>query len=644
MPTGTDYWAVNSTLGVRVWIGLTEVTLALVNGSLQDSAAMQGSICSTSGTIKLASVYGGPDIANYNNALFQRGSQVQIECVLPNGQLARHPRGHLYVINTEYNPGDQTLDVEVGCLLALKLKTEQVDNLFGFVPEITVPADERTPTTLSAVVESMAAYLWQDRWGNVLKGEFFSARPDRPSTLSYISKTTGAISPLGSSDTPPDKIVLSYSWVVNVTADTGDSLGSGSGASGPTSYTDESVYTATNPVLDTTYTAKTITTTTIKYDGPGKQESFREQVTYKPGFEVAGEYFTAMGNYDKTLARRGESNLLAEKRTTTNEYGQGGEVIRRTENVYKNMLNAITEGDYKEDSQNCGYDPNTNTTSCQVSSRFNFSFSEGTMYLDSQSVTGYTFTANSTTETTETYMSAANYASPGISSGAARLNATTNGRKRTDTRTSFGSTVNPPASPAAPEVTQETMEAVIEDVRYPTIYLGTDAGPIVLRYSLPYSYFTSQSTAITHATKYLAYMRNRIEGEAGGFQVTEAMRPELFCYEPGNVIYIYDPDNSTILKCRADSASWVFDSSQAVVSIAAIYEGISNGTLALDPENQLSYKVPLARVNAPADGAAPPASPGNYTNNGVELISLSPGPAYIPPTGASSTLPGGIVV
>ena len=80
-----------------------------------------------------------------------------------NGEVERHPRGFLYVISNAYDPETEEMTIELGCELALRRITDDIDGILQFAPIDLDPA-QRTYEGLASSLAAGGKILWCDRF------------------------------------------------------------------------------------------------------------------------------------------------------------------------------------------------------------------------------------------------------------------------------------------------------------------------------------------------------------------------------------------------------------------------------------------------------------------------------------------------
>lgn len=172
---------INSANGVSIYINGVDVTEYLIQGSLSDDSVYANSIITTTGQITLG---GSTSVFDFNRTQYPIGSTIDLWCRLDNGELAKHPKGRLYLINSSVNIEERLLILEVGCSLAfLNSREEQyqtaIRGLFSSVLTQTdrksFQIDQYDLSTLSSLLECVGKVIYQDKWGNVQRISAFGS-------------------------------------------------------------------------------------------------------------------------------------------------------------------------------------------------------------------------------------------------------------------------------------------------------------------------------------------------------------------------------------------------------------------------------------------------------------------------------------
>lgn len=170
---------INTTAGVYVFINGTDVSEYLIDGELSDSSAYTNQIVTTTGNITLGTSTG---ILDFNRSTFPIGSKINIYVGLDNGDIALHPKGTLYVINSTVNIEEKQLLLDVGCSLAFisdkeDSYTSAVEGLFTAMLSAAslknYIVEDKNLSELSSILEVEGAIIYQDQYGNIQKVNAF---------------------------------------------------------------------------------------------------------------------------------------------------------------------------------------------------------------------------------------------------------------------------------------------------------------------------------------------------------------------------------------------------------------------------------------------------------------------------------------
>lgn len=214
---------VNTSRGVSLNVGGVDYSSNLLSIELSDDSAVNNGIVTTSGTIVLGDTPGGGVIEDYDRDFFVRGQSVTINIVNELGSTVKHPRGHLYVVSTNYNIETNELSVDVGCKLYLASLSDEITNLLSYAL-FDIPSDRQTFSDLNSALQAECAFIWQNNNGQIIKQDFFdldqagtSKAP--PNWTSVLGQTTLSAEALGSGLVPPDFLEVSYEYVVDAASD-----------------------------------------------------------------------------------------------------------------------------------------------------------------------------------------------------------------------------------------------------------------------------------------------------------------------------------------------------------------------------------------------------------------------------------------
>lgn len=615
-------WISNTTAKPVLTINGVNYSDELESLTLNDQSLVNTGTMLTGGTIVLAELPSNSRLVDYSKTQFPRGTELTIDLIIE-GVTKRHPRGFLIILDSSYDPDARQIVLSVGCKLSLYSVTQEIGPLASFV-SATLPA-EAGFTELSAAVYSEGYFLWQDNLGVIKKNEFFGqdgwgSNKEGASWVSVRDYTALASQPLGTGQTPPDTIMITYSWQVD-SDDPGPDTDPDTGNAYDEDST-ESIYflehsanlkrtqkICTNtggqqvcrdvPINDAkrTFSVSKIERSTRFYGGPGGSTSQEVGITEGPAVEMQGSYFAERyswdlaraGGVDSGIVLQGLNSITQSKIERRYEYGSGGEVLKIVERQYRNLLSAMTQNDWRSGGAETqtNYDP---TQPPETASRgFLTEPPVNQMYLEAQITTTWQYSDDKTTETQVTLKSAARCNGVGIYPPIGErvlqdIDATNNGIQTTIKRTSRGGLLNPTQPPRiTPGTSKVTKSSVYKEES--GRYSSTTYGSIKLETNVPYTNPThTEAQARDQAAKYGRLLRKMIEGDASGIRVVESIRPEIFDYYPGQPFSYYDRTEQQLVKLRMNATSWAVSGDQALVATDGIFVGISNGTVNL-PSN-----------------------------------------------------------
>lgn len=207
-------YLINKSRGANITINGIDYTRNLTQISIADDSVRGSGIIATSGTVILSQPFGETSIEDYAKTKFLRGHLVIIDVVNSDGSITRHPRGHLYIVESSYDPEKNELTAEIGCKLYLASLTDNINNLTQYTG-YTLPEGQRDYSTLSSAIEAEARILYQDNYGNLQKINFFGgdllgAAVEQGEWTSVFGVTTLGVGPLGGTSVVPDRIELTY--------------------------------------------------------------------------------------------------------------------------------------------------------------------------------------------------------------------------------------------------------------------------------------------------------------------------------------------------------------------------------------------------------------------------------------------------
>ena len=199
----------------------TEFINNLLSFQLNDESFNQNGIITTSGQIELANIS-----ADYERSNFVRGETVLVDISINGAAAVRHPRGHLFVIGSVYSADNETTIIEVGCQLALKELTRDIQDLVSYIPpkytsgpDPAIKADDIAELDDTQIIRQALAQdglaIYADNTNTIQQISVF----DNVSTSNFVSikgVTTESVQPLVN-EPLPDSIEISYTYPTQTT-------------------------------------------------------------------------------------------------------------------------------------------------------------------------------------------------------------------------------------------------------------------------------------------------------------------------------------------------------------------------------------------------------------------------------------------
>lgn len=226
-------YLINSTRLTRVLIGGVNVTDQVSDITLSDSSGLRNGLIATDGEIKLGYRPGTPEAEDYRRNTFVRGEVVDLFVTYPDGVERKHPRGRLFIIDSKFNPEDESFLLNVGCGMAIHALDGNIDEIKG-LPNFYIPSTRQNYSSISSALAAEGRIAWYDAEGilqseKLWSGETFTTSPPAQ-WVSVFGVTALAVSTINSVRTirtqedavgnpyeggDPDNIQLSYEYLLN---------------------------------------------------------------------------------------------------------------------------------------------------------------------------------------------------------------------------------------------------------------------------------------------------------------------------------------------------------------------------------------------------------------------------------------------
>ena len=616
-------WLVNQTAKPLLTIDGTDYSDNLVSITLADQSCVNNALIICSGTITLRSRGGeGGELEDYDKRRFQRGDLVLIDLEI-RGVVQRHPRGRLHVIDSTWDPENRQSEINVGCQLLLNQLSDNIDGLRSKT-EYELPQTAGF-AELNSAIQSEGYFIWQDRAGQIRKQDYYEgdgmgSAKEPAAFVSVRDYTCLASTPLGQGLVVPDIINITYQWATSQDDDTPiDGIGNRYDEDST-----ESTYWLEHPAnikkrqtvcttgADGVRTCKEVIVNDAKrqfsvvktnanrryYGGPGGSVSSEVSNTIGPAVELNGSYYAETYSWEAArlppeqwgnVQLKGLGNIRQGHTETSYEYGTGGEVLKRVQKTWRNMIAAMTPGDWRASvGEESGFDPENPPEA--VNRGFLTVPPVDKQFLEQQVTTTWEYFDDKTIELAVTLKSSAQCNGVGIYPPTGPrilqdIDATNNGIETRVKRTSMGGLTapdQPDRNPGNPNV--QTQSAVYEDIG--DKYVVGPAGPVVYATTMPYTNLEdTEADARDRAARFARITRAFMEGDAQGIRVAEAMREELFNYRPGMAFSYYDAQYDRLVKLRMNATGWTITPTGCLMATDGLFIGTSNGTVAYPPSN-----------------------------------------------------------
>ena len=205
---------INSTTEIKLYINNIDVSQYLIQGSISEDSVYSSTIITSRGQIVLG---GTTNIFDFNRTKYPIGSIVDIWCVLDNGEVTKHPKGRLYIINSSTNIENRTLTLDVGCSLAFIAEREdqyryKVQSLWSLMSANDLKSfkiSETTLSTFSQYLECVGKVIFQDKYGyvqvlNAFGSGGLGSYRDTPKLVSFDLDTAISVQSIAETSIEPD--------------------------------------------------------------------------------------------------------------------------------------------------------------------------------------------------------------------------------------------------------------------------------------------------------------------------------------------------------------------------------------------------------------------------------------------------------
>lgn len=645
---------------VSLTIGGQDYTQNLSNWAVSDASAYKNGCISTTGSLTLSTVPGGPSLEDYDRDTFSRGAPVILDLSYA-GSTFRHPRGYLYVVSCSYDVESETLSVDLTCKLGMMSLLDNFDDLKSRVP-VTLDVVQDSYEGCCAAFASVGQYIYQDNQSNLVSGLYFDGERigyNPPgSWVSVLGVTARSVSPLQASGPIPDIVNLSYQVPLDLeSVDQEDQTGRVDTVETTSYYflsypSSNYIRQNTNATVDNpngtlenigSITPQQPTTgsssscgnfpsrpggngnggtacnlgyklvqspiflpaireqeDTSTYEGPGGQQSSSISILRGPRLESNPQYFSDAFSY----CRQTWGSLCNPNGSCPYE-GLDNIVLSRTETTNffgegGEVVRKVTDNYVTKLSaaQPADWRAGNNSGNLQY---FDPSYKENSeLFRVSRVEEYYSIQNNVNIQETIRYDSVTSRGT-GITGGQ-NLDALAGVQTRTVRKSSSTATVaEQPDSVNSPTVSTESKNVKLR--------VGINSGNALYgdytvdeQVPLPLL-FNSESAIEDAVNKYSDYIVRFIKGDALGFQVGESLRPEIIAsWAPNMSFRYYDPKKGKLIAARMDATTWGVNPQESAFVTNGIWTAFTNGTVTI-PSNVTGNSIP--DMSAPSDGVNP---------------------------------------
>ena len=626
----------------------------MISWQAQDASAFRNGLIATTGTVVLGTK-GGQSLSDYDRNSIKRGKETILQLRYPNDNEKIHPRGRLYVISSAYDPENETLQVELGCILTMKALLERGDELLYLAPIPLDPA-QQDYANVAASLAAGGKIAWMKNDGTIAQDDFFSGDTFggvAPSTFASVRGVTAlSISPLALAQAIPDEILLTYQYPLGALAD--DNQGRVETSTTTSTYFArypattferfplddlEDVVTIppivippvvvpdngcgntpapptappgsggnTTPPLSCNYgydtkqvaqyvSAQRVETRTTTYDGPSGQVSLAETIIKGPALEANSQYYA-----DKFAFCTAVYANACQPNGGCPFEGLDNITLGRQETEYfygpaNEVVKTVTSS-FRPTLAAAQPTDWRSGINAGVPQDFQDNLSTTAEYLHQVVIREFKQEDNVNIQETTTYTSSA---SRGSGLGAT-LDAYSGIQTSEVRRSSSTVTVDlRPDTVNAPTTTTETDETritILGDIG------GYEAqfGPYTVKEDVPVPVlFTTASQVEDAVENYGDYLTRMIKGDSRGLQIAEMLTEDISDnWSPNCAFRYYDPFSEELMAMRMDSTTWAVDDSGCVMVTSAIWIYDLLGTVTI-PDNLTGNSTPVIDGDEPAD-------------------------------------------
>ena len=205
---------VNPSRKVQCFVNGVDYSDTFVQFSCTDDSANRNGIVTTTGQVIIGDNDSRDLQAGYRRTQFKRGQPFILNVMGDGGSWIRHPRGTLLVSGAQYNIENSQLELEVGCVLAQAIFTDdrKAYNLVrGYSPYI-LPPDRRTWQNVGAALAASGRFIYQTNTGGISAASYFGHT--NTGAVSVLGVTTLSAKMITGASPIPDSVQISYEYPV----------------------------------------------------------------------------------------------------------------------------------------------------------------------------------------------------------------------------------------------------------------------------------------------------------------------------------------------------------------------------------------------------------------------------------------------